>query len=184
MKKTLILFTMFSMYLTYGQEQNENQLEKTVTGVQLGLFGANLYNESRLASKIVLRSEISLNLASIWGGDLYPKTGFVLYSQLTVLPKYYYNISDRVKRGKNVKNNSGNYIGLEVSYVPGNLTISNYDNMKTNNVLQFIPTYGIRRNFATNFNYEVKLGLGYGLNLDTNVSGMATNLGVKIGYDF
>ena len=57
------------------------------------------------------------------------------------------------------------------------------------NTLAIIPTWGFRRNFLENFNYEFKIGLGYGISYRdsenvNNEKGAIMDLGFKVGYDF
>jgi len=89
--------------------QQSTSLEQSVTGLQLGFFGAEVYNEAKLSDQVSLRGQLSL-LPSVWGGDFYSKTGFALAPALSVTPKYYYNLAKRVEKGKNIKNNAANYI--------------------------------------------------------------------------
>lgn len=183
MKKQIYLLA-FSLFSLLGNAQNSN-VEKNMTGIQIGLFGIDFYNEIKIADKTTLRAEASL-FPAIWGGDMYAKTGFAFYPALTVQPKYYYNISERAENGKNIKNNSANYFGLQVRYIPNWFVISNSKNLSLSNQINIIPTYGFRRNFADNFNYEFKAGLGYGRTFgnDFNSSGAVLDLSIKIGYDF
>ena len=179
-----LLFISISLITIYGKAQNSG-VEKNITGVQLGIFGLDLYNETKLANKTTLRAEASL-FPAIWGGGLYAETGFAFYPALTVQPKYYYNIEQRAEKGKNIKNNAGNYFGLQVRYIPNWFVISNTKNLSLSNQINFIPTYGLRRNFAENFNYEVKAGFGYGRTFGNNFneSGAVLDLSIKVGYDF
>lgn len=179
-----ISIAVFSVLSLLGNAQNSD-VEKNITGIQIGLFGLDLYNETKIANKTTLRAEASL-FPAIWGGDLYGKTGFAFYPALTLQPKYYYNIPKRAENGKNIKNNSANYFGLQVRYIPDWFVISNDKNVSLSNQINFIPTYGFRRNFAENFNYEFKAGLGYGTTFgnDYNTSGAVLDLSIKIGYDF
>ena len=183
MKKQITFFA-FSFLVILGKAQNSD-VEKNISGIQIGLFGLDLYNEAKIANKTTLRAEASL-FPAIWGGDMYAKTGFAFYPALTIQPKYYYNISKRAENGKNTKNNSANYFGLQVRYIPDWFVISNAKNLSLSNQINFIPTYGFRRNFAGNFNYEFKAGLGYGTTFgyDHNTSGAVIDLSIKIGYDF
>ncbi|MCK0206124.1 hypothetical protein [Ornithobacterium rhinotracheale] len=164
---------------------SQAQVEKSITGLQLGLFGVDLNNETRLSEQVALRSAVGLNVG-VWGGNFYDKTGFILYPKLSLQPKYYYNILSRKEQGKNVKNNSANYLSLQVNYTPDWFSISNYDNLRLINKLDIVPTFGIRRNFAQDFNYEFRVGLGYGTTFGekNNVSGTVLDLGFKVGYDF
>ena len=100
MNKKLLLFSI-SFITIYGKAQDSG-VEKNITGVQVGLFGLDLYNETKIANNTTLRAEASL-FPAIWGGDLYSKTGFAFYPALTLQPKYYYNIEKRAEKGKNTK---------------------------------------------------------------------------------
>lgn len=84
--------------------QEKASLEKSLTGAQIGLFGAEIYNEARLSENFALRSQVAL-YPSIWGGDLYNKTGFALAPAISVSPKYYYNLQKRSDAGKNISKN-------------------------------------------------------------------------------
>lgn len=183
MKKQIYLMV-FALVSLAGKAQNTG-VEKNVAGIQVGLFGADLYNETKLSEKISLRAEASL-FPAIWGGDIYAKTGFAFYPALTLQPKFYYNIGKRSENGKNIKNNSANYFGLQVRYVPDWFVISNEKNLSLSNQINFIPTYGFRRNFAEKFNYEFKAGIGYGTTIgyDRNFSQAVIDLSIKVGYDF
>lgn len=92
MKKLFLTLGLLSIAnVVSAQTEPQPLLEKSVSGAQIGLFGLDLYNESRLADKVALRGELSL-FPAIWGGDMYPKTGFAFYPGITLQPKYYYNI--------------------------------------------------------------------------------------------
>ena len=181
--KKIALLTILLLSIFSAKAQNQN-LEKNVLGLQVGLFGLDIYNESRLSENIALRSEVSF-FPEMWGGDLYEKTGFAVIPALTIQPKYYYNIQKRAEKGKNIKNNSANYFGLQLRYLPDLFVISNSD-YRVSNQIHVIPTFGIRRNFSKNFNYEFKTGVGYGstFGYDKNDSGVVIDLSFKVGFDF
>ena len=169
---------------SFGQS---SELEKSLTGLQVGLFGANIYNETRLTNQISLRSEIELGLV-IFDGSLFNETGFILYPQLSIQPKWYYNLKKRVSKNKNVKNNAANYLSLNIEYTPNWFVISNHDDVFIYNTLSVLPTWGVRRNFAENFNYEFNAGLGYGISFRKETVGNYTRFILyfqfKVGYDF
>ena len=177
--------------LTISSFSQNSSIEKSITGFQIGFFGTEIYNETRLSDKIALRSQFGLfglNLA-MFGDPLYRQTGFILYPELSVEPKWYYNLDKRIRKSKNIKNNGANFLSLNIQYSPNWFEISNYDNVEINNTFSIIPTWGFRRNFAKNFNYEFRIGLGYGVILKwkgyiENENGTVIDLGFKIGYDF
>ncbi len=168
----------------FGAAQEKISLEKNLTGIQIGFFGANIYNETRLDESLSLRSEVSL-YPSIWGGDLYSKTGFALAPAISLSPKWYYNLEKRSNNGKRIKNNSGNYLSAKLEYIPDWFVISNTKDIHVNPTLAIIPNWGLRRNFSENFNYELRLGLGIGkiLKEDYDLQ-VIPEISFKLGYDF
>ncbi len=172
----------FSSLVCFSQFNNSGA-SKNLTGVQLGFTNSGIYDEWRITNDFVLRGDFMFNSA-LWGGSFYPKTGFALYPAIGVTPKYYYNFNRRLDKRKNIHNNSANYIAPGFSYTPNWFIISNEKNIEVSNFITIIPSYGIRRNFAQNFNYEAKFGLGYGKDLDTRESSAILQLGISIGYDF
>ena len=182
MKKIILAIILATGISTSAQENTS--VEKSLTGVQVGLFGADIYNETKLAEEWVLRSQFSLN-SSVFGGDLYSSTGFALTPSLSVAPKYYYNLNKRSEKGKNTKNNAANYLSLGIEYFPDWFVLSNVKNLSVNDGIFFTPTYGIRRNFAENFNYEFRAGLGFGTLFKGDFGTQSRlDLSFKVGYDF
>lgn len=183
MKKLVLLLGVF-LISAFTNAQNPN-VEKNLTGAQIGLYGLDIYNETRLIDQIALRIEASL-FPIKWNGYYYEKTGFDFFSPaITIQPKYYYNIGKRAEKGKNTNNNSANYFGLHVSYIPDWFFISNRKSVVLSNQIHFIPTYGIRRIIAENINFEIKAGFGYCTSTGDNREGSAIfEFSVKIGYDF
>ncbi|KFF23471.1 hypothetical protein [Chryseobacterium vrystaatense] len=182
MIKMYFSIMLFTCALAFSQEKKE--INKSVTGIQAGFIGVDLYNETRISEKISLRSQISFN-PSIWGGDLYSRTGFALAPSISIAPKYYYNFDNRVENGRNTKNNAGSFVSLKLEYTPDLFVISNVDNIHVNEMLALIPNWGMRRNFAENFNYELRLGLGLGkiIKGGYNVQ-VVPEISFKVGYDF
>ncbi|HSD06988.1 hypothetical protein [Flavobacterium sp.] len=164
-------------------------VEKNIFGIQIGTFGIWGNLESRLTNSIALRSEIGID-SGIWGGNFYPETGYVLTPVLTLEPRWYYNLNTRIKKSKNISNNSGNFVSLKSSYHPNWFAVSNYDNVQIVPDLSIIPTWGIRRSIGKNFNYEAGIGIGYryyfakNSGYSSNSSDAAVNLDLRIGYTF
>ena len=182
MRKLLSLSMLSMGAFVFAQEVAS--VEKALTGVQIGLFGVDLYHETKLADEISLRGQVSLN-PGIWGGDMYSNTGFALTPSLSLGPKYYYNLKKRSADGKNISNNSANYFSVQVDYFPNWFVISSVKGLEVNDAIYFTPNYGIRRNFAKNFNYEFRAGIGIGKIFKGDYSVQARpDLSLKVGYDF
>ncbi len=194
--KRILFVAIFAFSCWTSKAQNTTiaeGVEKNVMGFQAGFFGFDAYNEFKLTSIIALRADLSL-----YGGIFYENTddfitpidyfnenSIALTPIINLQPKVYYNIKGRAKRGKNIRNNGSNYFSLNIKYVPNWFVISER-NITPITQLYFVPTFGIRRNFAKNFNYEFKAGLGGGVAyLKNQTIGLEFfELSFKIGYDF
>ena len=135
-------------------------VEKSIVGIQTGFLGIWLNNEAKLSDKWALKSEIGFD-SGIFDGSFYDKPGFLMTPVLTVEPRWYYNLAKRSSKLKNIKKNSGNFIGIRTSYNPDWFVISNYKNLTVINQLSLIPKWAIRRSIGNNFNFETGLGIGY-----------------------
>jgi len=185
MKKTFIL--LFLLGIVHFSFAQNSTVEKSFSGVQIGLFGTGIYNELRLADKIALRGQFGFSLG-IFDGN-YDETGFILYPEISFEPKWYYNLEKRVRKNKNIKNNGANFCSLNITYAPDWFVIPHHNNLTIYKTLSIIPTWGFRRNFWDNFNYEFRIGLGYKVSFEKsqyvdNITGVVVDLGFKIGYDF
>ena len=185
MKKKILLSLLISLIYTVGKSQTAS-VEKSTYGIQTGLLGIWVHNETKLTNQIALRTELGMN-AGIFGGDFYPKTGFLMTPVITVEPRWYYNLEKRQSKSKNIAGNSGNFVSLQTSYHPNWFVISNYDNLKTFNLITVIPTWGIKRNVGKHFTYETAIGIGYGHQFREgygDLEGVSVNLHLRFGYRF
>lgn len=186
MKKIIIL--VFLSLSIFCNAQNVS-VEKSVFGIQTGFLGIWGHNESRLSNKIALRSELGFD-TGFWGGFFYDEDGFLLTPVLTLEPRFYYNLNKRNSKSKNITNNSGNFISVKTSYHPDWFVISSVKDISIISDISFIPTFGIRRNIGTHFNYEAGLGFGYryifakAAGYYSNESEATANLHLRIGYVF
>lgn len=184
-----ITLTLIFCGLTLVAKSQNASVEKSTFGIQTGLLGIWAHNESKLSDQIALRSEIGFNVG-IWGGTFYDKTGYIFAPVMTLEPRWYYNLNKRVKKGKRIDGNSGNYISLQTSYNPNWFAISNYDNVSIVSTVSIIPTWGIRRNIGNHLTYETGIGVGYlyyfakTAGYVENDDGVAVNLHLRIGYRF
>lgn len=187
MKKTIQTLVLIGFTLTV-KSQNAS-VEKSIFGIQTGLFGIWANNESKITSQIALRSEIGFD-SGIWGGDYYDRTGFLMTPVITAETRWYYNLNNRINKSKRIDGNSGNFISLKASHHPDWFVISNYDNLKVISDISIVPTWGIRRNIGKHFNYETGIGIGYRYIFAKkagyleNKSETLLNLHLRIGYRF
>jgi len=186
MKKNITLVLVSLSIFCNAQKAS---VEKSVFGIQTGFLGIWAHNESRLSNRIALRSEIGFD-AGYQSGFFYPEDIFFLAPVLTLEPRFYYNLNKRNSKSKVITNNSGNFISIKTSYTPDWLVIANVKDISIISEISFIPTFGIRRNIGTHFNYEAGFGFGYkyifakAAGYYNNESEATANLHLRIGYVF
>lgn len=180
----------FSIFMAFQAQAQDASVEKSVFNAQIGLLGLYANNEFKLTNSLALRTEIGLD-AGIFGGSFYEKTGLILVPVFSLEPRWYYNLEKRNNKGRNIANNSANFVALAVDFHPDWFVISNYDNVGIRSQLSVIPKWGIRRHIGkSNFNYEAGIGLGYRFNLTQNIDEQqisgdaALDLHLRIGYSF
>lgn len=189
MKSRLLTF-IFCGLITASKAQSIS-VEKSTFGIQVGAVGVWIYNESKLTNSIALRSEVGLESKF----KEYTEAAFYLAPVITLEPKWYYNLKKRSAKEKDTAWNSGNFISIQISYVPDWFIIpivnSSFDVLHRSQI-SIVPTWGIRRNFGNYFNYEAGLGIGYEYifkknpyDFHPNTGGFRTiNLHLRIGYRF
>lgn len=187
MKKAVLTLTLFG--IAFISKAQDVSVEKSISGIQTGFLGVWVHNEAKLSNQLALRSELGFD-SEIFGGSFYGGTGFILAPVMTLEPRWYYNLNKRSVESKNTTGNSGNFLSLKSTYHPNWFVISNYDNLSLVNQISIIPSWGIRRNIGSHFNYETGIGLGYryifakSAGYLENQSEAALNLHLRIGYRF
>lgn len=183
MKKILLILLLCGFNLI--AKAQDVSVEKSTFGIQTGLLGLWLHNEAKISSEIALRTELGFDSGLF---DVRVYDVFLMAPVIILEPRWYYNLNKRSLKGKNTAGNSGNFISLKTGFTPDWFVISNYDYVSVPNQLAFIPTWGIRRNIGSHFNYEAGFGLGYkyvfAKGYLNNGSEAAVNLHLRIGYTF
>ena len=141
----------------------------------------------KLADAFALRGELCLELGIFVGNgnDLFALTPAVIAE-----PRYYYNFNRRVRKGKTISKNSGNFIVLNTRYDPDALVITNAENVEVLSTIAFIPKYGLKRTYWEHLTTEFGLGIGYYVELDkdqrgfNNTSNIAVDLHIRVSYTF
>lgn len=189
MKKLLLLAALSISGGTAVAQEAAATVEESIFNVQTGFLGLYVNNESRLADKWALRTELGLdaafsansNTSDVWG----------LMPAINIEPRYYYNIAKRAAKNRNTANNSANFFTVSLRYNPDWFILSNQDNIITENTVYLIPKWGIRRSIGNSgFNYEAGIGIGYysifgsDRKYYADPDGVAADLHLRIGYCF
>ncbi|MDZ7773173.1 MAG: hypothetical protein U5K31_10625 [Balneolaceae bacterium] len=187
--RNILSILIFLIAFPAGAHAQQANVEKTLYGVQAGFLGIWGHNEYRLSNAIALRSEVGLD-TELFGGSIYDRTGYVFTPVLSLEPRWYYNLTNRLRKSRTIANNSGNFLSVKTSYHPSWFVISNYDNIRIVSDISIIPTWSIRRSIGRHFNFEAGLGIGYRYifakqaGYAENDSELAVNLNLRIGFHF
>ena len=190
MKRAILLFLGVFMTSSLSFAQIGATVEKSIFGVQTGVFGLWVQHDLQLSNQIALRSEIGLD-ALIWGyANSIQPFWWSFQPVFTLEPRWYHNIAKRSSKGKRTHNNSANFKGFRVSYRPDLFVLSNIEGARIIPDLFIAPTYGIRRSFLNNFNFETVLAIGWlttylnDFNGSDNRSELEAQLSLRLGYTF
>jgi hypothetical protein len=187
MKRLLLILSFFIFSLNVNSQTTS--VEQSTYGIQSGILGLWLHNETALSNQIALRSELGFD-TGLFAGSYYDKVGFLLAPVITLEPRWYYNLNKRQRKSRRTDGNSGNFLSLKTSYHPDWFVISNYENIRVISDISIIPTWGIRRHLGDHFTYETGIGLGYKYTFAKeagyleNEGDAAINLHLRLGYRF
>lgn len=187
MRKVISTLTLFAL-VTVAKSQTTS-VENSIFGVQTGVLGAWVYNETKLSNTIVLRTEVGFDFG-IWETTFYDDydSPFLLTPVIVLEPRFYYNLKKRAENSKRIDGNSGNFIALKMGFHPDWLVLFNTDNAPIVSDFSIIPTWGIRRNIGEYFNFEAGLGAGFSYTFaeragySKNKGEMELNMHLRIGY--
>ncbi len=160
MKKIVITLILLSVNLIVKAQ--DASVEKSIFGIQAGLFSIYTQYETKLSNSFSLRSELGLEPGVTISRDSADGRLF-LSPVINLEPRWYYNLNKRQKKSKRIDNNSGNFVSLKTSFHPDWFTISSNSEKPIDFIsdIVIIPTWGIRRNIGKKFNYEVGAGIAY-----------------------
>ena len=179
MNKFILLLLFYLFYsITFSQKTKSEKIsvEKSILSIQTGYFGTWINHELKLHNQLALRTEVGTEYRLKFA----IKQSFdSLKNQVSIFlePKYYFNLTKRESKNKNIKNNAGNYISLRI-----NLNILNNLEIGEFYFYDLTPTFGIRRNITSHFNLE--FSCGYGLSYLNNMLISEAMPSFRAGYVF
>ena len=174
MKKLLLLFAFLVSFSVKAQEQPTTA--KNLFSVSFLLPG--LEYETAVSNN----STISLRLGTGFGyaSGTYRETEFGIFLNVRGQYRYFYNLEKRLRKEKNISNNSGNYFGLHTAFSNGNPIIGEMETVADYSGLVG-PVWGIQRVYNSSFKLNLLLGAGYGFN-DLGGSGISPIIGLSLGW--
>lgn len=194
----LLLFLIFKISAQNQDNEQNISVEKSIYGVQTGFLGAWLYNESRLSNQFALRSQVGFDfrIEGVREFESFgPNDDFYGILHLSLEPRWYYNLEKRLKSGKNIVRNSGNFVALLALANLESVSFTTNDRIESLDQIRFVPKWGIRRSLGQHISYEAGFGLGYAFFLnntertsffpfrDEKSSDFTLDLHLRIGLD-
>lgn len=187
MKKSITIL-IISVLLAHSlkAQKNESLVEKGLASIHVGLFGSWLTYEKAIGKQFTLNSQLGLEGGFSIGSNSFASSTsnflYILTPSLTLEPRFYYNFSKRMRKGKKTFNNSTNYITLAAFYAPSSFSISNDDVGKQETRFSLVPMLGMRRAIGERFSFEFALGYGVGFSEQETVGFL--DLDLRLGYIF
>lgn len=89
--------------------------------------------------------------------------------------KYTYNRENRIKKGKSINHNSGNYFALQG-------TFSSKKEDVANNILFSELHWGIQRGLGRNWLFNVNAGVGYAKDFNSKLDRIYPTIGLEFSY--
>lgn len=179
-----ITFILSLLMISKSYTQSKATVEKSIFGVETGFLGFWINNEFKLASSISLKSELGID-AGLFGGGT-NKIGTVLVPVLTLEPRYYYNLQKRRNNNKTTRNNSANFLALNLKF-QSDISITSNKEIDVVSNINVIPKWSLRRTIGDHFHYETGFGIGYRYFLEkvnSNTGEIAVDLHLRVGYNF
>ncbi|EHO15071.1 hypothetical protein VSP10_06015 [Myroides odoratimimus] len=178
----LIATLTLSFNAVHAQEQ---KLEKRFEA-GIHLLGVGVNYEYPIVDQLTVLGKVQYNVGFFGNSDY---VDYIASLSLGVESRYYYNFNKRVRKGKNTKNNSANFLSLGFDYMPDALTnTDSKDNIKVEKSSHLSPMWNIRRNIGqSNFSYEAGIGIDfYRIHYDHRPTEKETGLALRlsIGYTF
>jgi hypothetical protein len=160
MKKYFLIITCLA-FSQYANAQDSYSVNKSLFKINILAPGFTYERGVSKNSTVCLDANLSLGFVIRRNETSFPVTPF-LRGQY----RYYYNLDRRILKGKDVSNNSGNFVGLSTSHYFNPLGsknyVSNYDGVTVGGI------WGFQKTYKSNLNLSANAGLGY--NFSNNVN--------------
>ncbi|MFP4448092.1 MAG: hypothetical protein ACLFPH_05115 [Bacteroidales bacterium] len=178
MKKITIIILSIMLFVHVQAQDQKNTIP---------VFRVNFINPGiEYESPVLNQSTIVFN-GGIGYGESYPNTTLYASGWLYLIVPFtdiqfrnYYNLDKRLAKGKNIRNNSGNFWGIRMltrfKELDGNFTRTSGIDFAIN------PMWGLQRSYG-NINLLFDIGIAYYFD-DVGNDGVAPTLEFGIGYNF
>lgn len=173
MKNCLLLVLLISYSLVFSQ--SSKQVEDNQFAINILLPGV-LY-EVGINKHATIASELTMGFA--YRESTYYEDGFGIYPIARFQYRNYYNFERRLRKGKRIAGNSGNYIAPTIAIQSGNALFGNLD-FDSSYYLAAGAVYGIQRTAPRGFQFRLEAGPAYTVSQYEN--GFGIFLAAKIAW--
>lgn len=171
---TLFLISFSSLFSQVDYLQNQFKLEYNLLG-----FGVSY--ETPISEKFLI------DIGAGVGGGVDNSESYIWEFNASLAAyfkgefKYMYNREKRLKKGKSIENNAGNYIAFQTKYFTRRFS----EDMNFNPLQKAILNefhWGLQRSLGGNWIFNFHLGFGFLRNIDKDYNLISPSLGIKFSY--
>jgi len=140
----------------------QDSIPKTTKHLLKGnlLITPSLEYEKAVTKNTTISLQLGIELGTIENEAL-NETRVVLYPNLDLDYRYYYNFKRRARKGKNTNHNTANYFGLTNSFTNTNTLFYDIDPDDAY-LITIASVYGLQRTYWKKLNLRFEFGAGYG----------------------
>jgi hypothetical protein len=177
MKKFIYILTFIFFNTSYSQYNDlENQFK-----LEYNLLGAGVSYEIPISEKFLF------NLGLGVGGGVDNSESYVWEFNSSLAAyfkgefKYMYNREKRLKKGKSIENNAGNYIAFQTKYFTRRFSEDiNFSPLQKAILNEF--HWGLQRSLGGNWIFNFHVGFGFLRNIDKDYNLISPVIGLKFSY--
>ena len=170
------MLTLFALLLICNlSAQSDKNVEKGLFKINALLPGISY--ELGAGKNTTFNFDVILGFALNGGSDR--RTEFGLYPGVGAEFRYYYNMDRRLNKGKNISQNSGNYLSFANQLLGGTSIIGELDYV-SNFYYNTGILYGFQRTYEKGFYFNI--GFGPGVFVDEYDSGAGLFLDARLGW--
>lgn len=198
-KKYFLAISLFCFFHNFYAQV----VDESLNGIQTGFLGVWWHNETKIAQRWALRTEIgyeaplfSTTEAEFKKLDFYKNQYPLFLPMISLEPRWYYNSRKRQGNSKNTFHNSGNFASIAARYYPEILAYSPRGINEVDGGFFIVPSWGIRRNIDHRWNFEIAIGVGVDLTetfrsknyegtiVTEDFEDLLFNIHIRIGYKY
>lgn len=155
MKKFPFIILSFLLFQT-SKAQDSVSVEKSLIGASISPFGSLSFEyENKLSKEWTLLSQAIIDYSYSSA-----RNGYSVRPYIGLEPRWYYNLDRRTRLAKNTKFNTGNYWSLDVDFRPKLVLATNQSNYSLENIVYFLPSYGMRRTISKKLYFDGSFYVG------------------------